>query len=116
VSYSRSIDITIEQHRKLIPKFLKLLDKYGYGKAKIIFQINLQKGDKNINCTGLTIAEFLEKLEEHRFESGGIKVNHKNKEISLKRSQYKHDLTLELNSSPDAKLNHSLDTIFLSER
>ncbi len=116
MTYSISMDITIEEYRRIIPKFLKLLNNQGYGKAKIISQMNFKKGDQILTYSNLLVAELLEKLETHRFESGKIKISHKDKEISLKRSPYTHDLTLELSLAPDKNLKAEVDTLFKAQK
>lgn len=112
MSYSRSMDITADQYRKLVPEFLRLLSKYSYSQAKIQTQIELMKADETTIFSDLSIKEILEKLTKFRFHSGKIWIHHKNKKIHLTRSRYTEDLTLELDFIPGSDLKADLEKLF----
>lgn len=112
MSYSKSGDITREDYHKLVPKFLELLTSYGYTQAKIRSPLQFKKGDAITTFSDLTVKEVLDKLTKEKFYSGKIHILHKEKSISLSRSKYTHDFTLELSFQPDIKLKRDFDKLF----
>ncbi|MFX0122397.1 MAG: hypothetical protein ACFFAE_02085 [Candidatus Hodarchaeota archaeon] len=112
MSYSRSLDMTADQYRKMVPNFLRLLSKYSYSQAIIQSQIKLVKDDEIKVFSNLSVKDCLEKLTQFKFHSGKILMRHKNKEIQLARSRYTEDLTLELDFIPNSDLKADLENIF----
>ncbi|MFX0182896.1 MAG: hypothetical protein ACFE95_07425 [Candidatus Hodarchaeota archaeon] len=112
MSYSRSLDITADQYRKMVPEFLRLLSKYSYSQAKIQSQIKLVKDDQITVFSDLSVKGILEKLAKFKFHSGKIMIHHKNKTIQLARSRYTEDLTLELDFIPGSDLKAELENLF----
>ncbi|MFX0052454.1 MAG: hypothetical protein ACFE8U_14305 [Candidatus Hermodarchaeota archaeon] len=116
MSYSRSLDMTTDQYRKIVPEFLHLLSKYSYSQAKIQSQIKLVKGDQMTVFSDLSIKDILEKLTRFKFHSGKIMIHHKNKTIQLARSRFTEDLTLELDFIPGSDLKAELENLLSKKK
>jgi len=112
MSYFKSLDISADQYRKIVPEFLRLLSKYAYSQAIIKSQVKLVKDDEIEVFSNISIKNILEKLTKLKFHSGKILIHHKNKKIHLTRSHYSQDVILELDFIPGSDLKTDLEKIF----